>query len=252
MNGQSQKQSELELLPYLTVSSDGDTLLGFEAVGWPPILIDPLTNKSRALPFDWMEFMPPAKGPRRYYQASWNPHYAKVVFYNAHRLLIADLNSGKMTNVILEVDKTKQEHSIRWALDVQWSPNGNKLAVIATTGQLPNTFRWLLVYDIETDTIKKFDLPVGFGLNNLTWSPNSRFLLTQGDVGYIPPGYALQGVILIDIVTQNMNEINLLPEETLGEGFMVWSPNGEKVAFLCNRLKQDYKAICLSAVEVKK
>jgi Tol biopolymer transport system component len=249
---QNRAQSGLELFPYLTASSDGDTLLGFEAGGWPPILIDPLTDESRALPFDWTEFMPPTEGPRRHYQASWNPHYSKVAFYNAHRLLIADLDSGEMTEVMLGNDKAKQNHLPLWALEIQWSPDGNKLAVIATTGRLPNAFRWLFVYDLNTNRSEEIDLPADFILNNLAWAPDNRLLLAQGSVDYIPPGYALQDVILIDTVTQEMDKTDLLPEGTLGEGAMAWSPGGKWVAFLCNRLGQDYKAVCFSSAEVEK
>ena len=169
--------------------------------------------------------------------------------------MIADTDSGEMTEVMLGNDKAKQNHLPLWALEIQWSPDGNKLAVIATTGRLPNTFRWLFVYDLKANRSEEIDLPTDFNLNNLTWAPDSRFLLTQGSVGLTKKGSGLQGSLLVDIVTGQSQVKDIFPPQSIGgdTGWeLSWSPDGRLVAFYCRKSGQGYSSVCLAKVEVQK
>lgn len=234
----------------LLAGADGLGAIAFSKNRKTLLKVEDTQQKVQAI--DFSPFVAPSPTPYEWiYKTAQSPNTPWQAVYNIDHFLLINPSNGEIREVQL-ADKAKVGWNPIWALDARWSPDGQQLAIIATFGELPNRTRFLLLFDIKTDTIRQISIPQEFVLNNLTWAPNNHFLLAQGSVDYIPPGYALQGVILIDTVTQNMNEINLIPEKTLGEGSVAWSPSGKWVAFLCNRLEQNYKTICFSFVGVEK
>lgn len=186
------------------------------------------------------------------YQTAVSPDGKWQVVYNCENFLLVNSQSGTIKEIDLGNWVTDGALP-RWALEAQWSPDGQMLAVVATVDRLPNQIRFLLLLDPWKNELRTVPLPYGFPIE-LSWAPNSRLLLVQGEVGTVPPGFGLPGAMLIDVGTSEHREVKLYPEGILG-GNIAWSPDGFLLAFLCRHFEEGHLgsiAICLSSVEVEK
>lgn len=185
------------------------------------------------------------------YQTAVSPGGEWQAVYNCEHFLLVNTEEGQIKELDLGTERPGRGLP-RWATEAQWSPDGKRLAVIATVGRLPNTIRFLLLVDPWKDEIQTVSLPYGFP-TGLAWAPNGRFLLVEGVVGTIPPGFELHGARLIDTETMEQREVKIFPERSLG-GEITWSPGGGWTAFLCRPFEQGrlgHIAVCLSSVEVR-
>ena len=182
------------------------------------------------------------------YDTAVSPAGKWQVVYNCEHFLLVNTKDGTIKE--LDLGKGEGQWQPYWALDVQWSPDGEQLAVVATVGWLPNQIRFLLLVDPWTAQVKEIPIPRSFVLGDLAWDPKGCFLLAVGVVDTIPPGYGVLGTILVNTANEEIREVGLLPEGSLAGGDIAWSPNGNQVAFLCNRLEQPYAAICVSNTKV--
>ena len=182
------------------------------------------------------------------YDTAVSPDGKWQVVYNCEHFLLVNTKNGVVQE--LDLGKGKGQWQPYWALDVQWSPDGEQLAVVATVGWLPNQIRFLLLVEPWTAQVKELPIPRSFVLGDLAWDPKGCFLLAVGVVDTIPPGYGVLGTILVNTANEEIREVGLLPEGSLAGGDIAWSPNGNQVAFLCNRLELPYAAICVSNTKV--
>ncbi len=208
-----------------------------------------VTPSEERVELAFSSFAPPAPGCGWKYDTAVSPGGEWQAVYNCEHFLLVDVGRG----VIKEVDLGERLGQKRWALDAQWSPDGERLAIIATAGRLPNTVRLLLLLNPQTNKLREIPVPSEF-VDEISWAPGSRILLTKGSKGIIPPGFGLPGAMLVDIETLEQREVPLFPEGLLG-GYTAWSPDGIKVAFVCRPFKEGklgYVGICISLVGVRK
>jgi dipeptidyl aminopeptidase/acylaminoacyl peptidase len=193
---------------------------------------------------------PPSLGCGWKYDTAVSPDGKWQVVYNCEHFLLIDTKGGVIKELDLGTERPGGKGLPRWAMDAQWSPDGKRLAVIATVGLLPNPVRFLILVNPWTNELKE----IPFAADEVSWAPNSRFLLTREVVGTVPPGFELPATRLIDVDTLEQREIGLFSERLLG-GDISWSPDGALLAFLCRQFKQGrlgHVAICLSSVEVER
>ena len=200
----------------------------------------------RNLPFAQYEMRVPT--PYEWiYQTKVSPDGKWQVVFNIEHFLLISTELEQ----IKEIDLGKEFGHKRWALEAQWSPDGKKLAIIATAGYLPNTVRFLLLLNPQTNELSEIPVPPEF-VDEVSWAPGSRILLTKGGKGIIPPGFGLPGTMLVDVEALEQREVPLFPEGLLG-GDTAWSPDGTKVVFVCRPFEEGklgHVGICISPVEV--
>lgn len=204
---------------------------------------------------DFSDFAPPYPTPLEWiYHTAQSEATPWAAVYNKEFFLLMDPQTEEIQEIYLGKESSELSPDPRWALNVQWSPDGNHLAIIATLGRLPNTFRRLLIYNVETQNLKQIDIPRNFVLSNVAWFPNSRFLLAQGAIGYTNEGYGIQGNLLVDPQASQTRPVDIVATNTIGgsaQNALTWSLDGKIVVMVCLNPTQDYVALCVSEVSVK-
>ena len=206
-----------------------------------------MSPSEKGIELAFSSFAPPGSGCGWKYDTAVSPDGEWQAVYNCEHFLLMDTGKG----VIKEIDLGKEWGLPRWALEAQWSPDGKKLAIIATAGYLPNTVRFLLLLNPQTNELSEIPVPPEF-VDEVSWAPGSRILLTKGSKGIIPPGFGLPGTMLVDVEALEQREVPLFPEGLLG-GDTAWSPDGTKVVFVCRPFEEGklgHVGICISPVEV--
>ncbi len=210
----------------------------------------------REIRIGFARFAPPARtlGCGWKYDTAVSPDGKWQVVYNCEHFLLVNSEAGVIKELDLGTEVIEGRAFPRWALDAQWSPNGQMLAVVATMDRLPNQIRFLLLLDPWKNGLRAVSLPYGFP-TELSWAPNSQFLLVHGEVGTIPPGFGLPRALLVNVRSSEYREVKLYPQGMLA-GNIAWSPDGSLLAFLCRHVEEGHLgkdiAICLSSVEVGK
>ncbi|MCQ3937679.1 MAG: hypothetical protein DPW18_11620 [Chloroflexi bacterium] len=180
----------------------------------------------------------------RLLRAAQSPDSQSVVLYNDTSFVIMELKTGETTE--FKLGKWQEEY--RWALDVQWSPNGKYLAVRATAGRLPNPYSSLLIVDVKNECMWEVSVSRPFYTHEVAWSPGGRYLLLSGEVGITQKGYPIIEYRLLDLMTGQERKVNLWDAE-VGGIYFGWSPDGKTI--LINCATPERGALCAIAVEVK-
>ena len=179
------------------------------------------------------------------YQTKVSPDGKWQVVFNIEHFLLVSTQTGQ----IKEIDLGEEWGRKRWALDAQWSPDGEKLAIIATIGRLPNTIRFLLLLDPKTEHVQEIPVSRPFVIYHADWSPSGRFLLLSGAIDY-KEGFAVVEHRLLDISTGEEHKLKLFPLDPLTGASFAWSPDGKKLIVNCTR--PGLSALCTLSVEVQR
>lgn len=216
-----------------------------------------VTEEARSIlpDFEGYAHPPDARWHWEYHTANSLTGNWQAVYSSEHFLLI-DVVKGVIEEITLPGQQlgVSSRPAKTWALLAVWSPDGGKLAIIATTGDIPIDYVWLYIYDVQTKETTTLEMPPDIYFSNLAWGPNNRFLLVQGDVGPSKNGTVLQGVWLLDIVTGKREAKTLFPPESIGGMVgqeLIWSPDGRLIAFHCYKWGQGFAGTCISEVTVK-
>ena len=218
-----------EAYHYPLVAPDGESLILYNVQTKQASI---LTNASlQELPI-LSQALAPLAVSRREGEYGWfhsvsSPASRWTAVFNMEHFSLVDLNTGESQ----EIDLGRL-----WTDAVHWSPDGQKLAMMAAEGGYGNLlFKKLLILDIESGQIGEVD--VGFRyVTDAAWSPDSKHLLISADTGaaqsYQGAEYKTADLFWVDISSSQVQLISLLPEDT-GMGFnwgLSWAPDGKKIA----------------------
>ena len=122
----------------------------------------------------------------------------------------------------------------RWPFAVRWSPDGQRLAVLAATGAGALTSLELLVLELSAASARLVPLPSNF-VTEFAWAPNSQHLLTWA-ITSSDGATSWANLYLADALTGATRV--MLPEVRFGSSYrwtwnMDWSPTGTVVASNC-------------------
>ncbi len=204
--------------------------------------------KQGDIKMNFARFSPPARnlGCGWKYDTSVSPDGKWQVVYNCEHFLLVNSENGEIKEIDLG-DWVTDAVIPRWALEAQWSPDGQMVAVVATAGMLPNQIRFLLLVDPFTGNLHEVSISRPFVIYEVQWSPAGRFLLLSGATRY-EEGYAVVGHRLVDVSTGKERDVVLLPSNELGGASFAWSPDGKRIIINCTRPGQP--ALCNLQVEI--
>ncbi len=113
------------------------------------------------------------------YKTRVSPDGGWQVVFNIEHFLLINARTGQ----IKEVDLGERLGQKRWALDAQWSPDGERLAIVATAGRLPNTVRLLLLLNPQTNKLREIPVPSEFvdEVKLGAWQPDPANKREQGN-----------------------------------------------------------------------
>ncbi len=204
-----------------------------------------VTPSEERVELAFSSFAPPAPGCGWKYDTAVSPGGEWQAVYNCEHFLLVDVGRG----VIQEVDLGERLGQKRWALDAQWSPDGEKLVIIATIDRLPNSIRFLLLLDPKTERVREISVSRPFVIYHADWAPSGRFLLLSGAIDY-KEGFAVVEHRLLDVFTGQERKLNLFPSDPLTGASFAWSPDGRKLMVNCTR--PGLSALCTIPVEVRR
>lgn len=182
------------------------------------------------------------------YRTAVSPDGEWQVVYNYEHFLLVGSEDGTIKEFDLG-DWITDGALPRWALEARWSPDGQKLAVIATAGRLPNPVRFLLLLNPRTGTLRQIPVSSPFVIYGLDWSPAGRFLLLSGAISYTEEGYAVIEHRLLDVATGQERKVVLLPNALQGASF-AWTSSGKRIIINCTEPGKG--ALCILSVEVQR
>jgi len=152
-----------------------------------------------------------------------------VAVYNFDHFQLLDFATGEVQEVRLWPGD--------WVLRIDsahWSPDGQKLALLVTSGDLPIPFMRLFILDVASLQMTEIHTDFRY-ITNVTWTPDNTNLLITAHTGMAQTeagnDYTTDALFLIDIVA---HQIKLLPLLSIDSsiGFtwnLSWSPDGEKI-----------------------
>jgi len=163
-------------------------------------------------------------------QSTSSPATSWTAIYNRGHFSLVDLQTG--TSQAVALDDTGQ-----WVDYAVWSPDGQKLALLVTEGDLPLPYEKLFVLDTANLELSEIETDFQY-VTNVTWAPDSENLLiiaktndktidSQGDK------YTISQLFLVNIFSESISHVPVLPNTTV-TGFiwkLSWSPDGKKIAF---------------------
>lgn len=244
--------------PSLAATSDGRHLAFLsKAADLRPQMFDTSLSQRQTLPFalPWISStellsLGQQDGPIPY-QAAWPADGNRTAYYNDTGLYLVDLVASHMC----EIDLGTQMDGKRWAVDVQWSPDGRYLAALTTVGDPIVRFIDLTVIDMRTGKTRLINLGRQY-LAAFSWAPDSHHLvvLAEADRSSRANQYDLY---VVDAVTGDSRPV--LPGNPLmfaGAYGIAWSPKGKAIAVACPDVDLTSGTIsegrlCIVGVEVK-
>jgi WD40 repeat protein len=183
------------------------------------------------------------------YKTAVSPDGKWQVVYNCEHFLLMDTKGGVIKELDLGTERPGGKGLPRWAMDAQWSPDGKKLAIIATRGNLPSTVWFLLLMNPQTGALQEVSLSRPFVVYEVQWSPNGRFLLASGAIDY-KEGVAIIEHRLIDLSIGQERKLHLFPSDPTRGSSFAWSPDGKKLILNCT--EPGLAALCVLPVEVQR
>ncbi len=209
-----------------------------------------MSPSEKGIELAFSSFAPPGSGCGWKYDTAVSPDGEWQAVYNCEHFLLMDTGKG----VIKEIDLGKEWGLPRWALDAQWSPDGEKLAVVASIGDSLPRATQLLLLDLQGEHIREIEKPPGIVLSELDWAPGGRVLLTFGDREE-GGGKFTPVVFLIDTESGDWRELDIFPSPVAAGPYpgseAAWSPDGRYLLFYCSPRGVVVWRLCLSPVEVR-
>ena len=200
---------------------------------------------------DFARFAPPARnlGCGWKYDTAVSPDGRWQVVYNCEHFLLVNSERGTIRKIDLGTEVIEGQFP-RWALDAQWSRDGQQLAVVYTFGDFLPRITGLLILDPWEGRVRKIERPPGLLFSEVDWVPEERHLLVSG-LEAMGEGIFLPRMWLVDVKMGRIRELDL-PVARSGDprGGAAWSPDGKHLIFYCRPKSASGPALCLASVEV--
>lgn len=260
--------------PYLAVSADGQQFVAFPTAeaGRPSVFAPAAASAPQR--FEYRPLVPTSvfttlgDNQAQAYdaiplRASWHPAGTAVAIYDEHGFALVDAASGSVCSIDLGSSTDPERAEPWWVFTLRWSPDGRWLALRLATGTtLPIQQMQDVLFDLQTGVMRPLKTDAD-ALQEVAWSPDSRYLLALGRVGHAEASRVpFLGLFLIDIASGTSQRILPAHQYILGGGYLfeggrlAWSPDGKTVLFQCvDEPKADalvaVEGICASQVEVQ-
>ena len=184
------------------------------------------------------------------YDTAVSPDGKWQVVYNCEHFLL--VNSETETINELDLGTEVMERAFpRWALDAQWSPDGQQLAIASTFGDFLPRITQLLVFDPWRGKVREIERPPGIIFSEVDWGPEGRYLLVSG-LETKGEGTFLPRMWLVDIGGR-IRDLDLpVARSEDPRGGTAWSPDGKSLLFYCRPTSASESVLCLSSVEVER
>ncbi|MBX2999290.1 MAG: PD40 domain-containing protein [Caldilineaceae bacterium] len=219
--------------PYIATDVEGKKILLVDKAQTQPLVFDAVQSRLESLPFSLSSLQQEVY--RGAYRIAWQPHGDQIVYYDNMALYLGDVATGKFCQVDLGNDERYGKH---WVLGAKWSPNGRYLAMEVTAGEIPVSFVGLRILDTVTNAVHILDMEARYTLET-AWGPDSRHLITLGQIEVLDSGRPLFGLYLVDVISGKFNRI--LPTYTFStgtyayeDGGLAWSPDGKSLLTRCS------------------
>lgn len=142
---------------------------------------------------------------------AWAPDGGQLIFVRNATLIVLDLESGEETPILAAV---VNPHS------PVWSPDGSKIAVIATGSGATDVF----TMNVDGSEVTNLTND-GRYENSVDWSPDGRELVFSGYVYEEGGGWALQTISADGSNRRRVTQADMFAVSPS------WSPNGRRIAF---------------------
>jgi len=161
---------------------------------------------------------------------AWSPDGKQIAFVSnrsgEYRIHLLDLNGGEP--ILLRPNLLTVHDS-----GPSWSPDGTRLAFHAVMAEPRNND--LLIFDLHTGQVENLTQTPEVHELDPVWSPDGRsiafWINAQGG-----PKDENTEVYLMDVATKKVTNLSRHPSS---DGFPSWSPDGQTLLFLSNRLQRD-------------
>jgi hypothetical protein len=165
-------------------------------------------------------------GPFARYQTARNDVTDWVDIHNGEKFLLLNRETGEVRDV--DLGNGPGDWGPLGAVYAAWSPDKQKVAIIAAPDALypPLPFTQLLILSVNTNEIELIEDDFTF-IADLAWAPDSRQILIKRKVDTYE-GYTVHALFLVDILSNDVTLVPVLPENALGGSFngLAWSPDG--------------------------
>jgi hypothetical protein len=203
---------------------------------------------------DFARFAPPARnlGCGWKYDTVISPGGKWQVVYNCEHFLLVNSERGTIRKIDLGTEVIEGRFP-RWALDAQWSQDGQQLAVVYTFGDSLPRITGLLILDPWEERVRKIERPPGLLFSEVDWAPEGRHLLVSG-LEVRGEGTFLPRMWLVDVKTGRIRDLDLFPVARSEDprGGAAWSPEGKYLLFYCRPKSVSGAALCLASAEVER
>lgn len=238
-----------DVIPTLALAPDSQRLWYFLRTDpLQPYIYDVQLNTSQPAPFHLSSFLSPKPdlewiihSDPPLFKLAWHPDGVQLLIYSQYWTLLLNHQTGHVCEVELIDSENYKPEIINlppWPVSVQWSPDGNYLAIMLTTHfRLSTLHTDLMVLNFATNeryTLSLGDLVPPYyqrQIIDLMWSPDSRYIAVLALVNRPNSYESATGLFVVEAVTGASTRI--LPDYLFGPTWgdqLAWHPTGEWLA----------------------
>lgn len=177
------------------------------------------------------EPLPPVGfGPYPQYQATWSEKTDWIAYYHPEKLVLINPQTNQTQTV--DLGKEPGDRGQWGAIDAAWSPDGQRLAIIATSSEVTSTivpFTQLIIYDPTAGKVQLIADNFTY-ITNIAWAPDNEHVLVSGVIRQNKAGLDVNALFLVDVTTQQIVPVPVMPDEAFGLNWhrsLAWSPDGK-------------------------
>jgi Tol biopolymer transport system component len=153
-----------------------------------------------------------------------------IAYHNMDGFQLANSQSGERQSIDLKKFGGNELEPL-WVTDAEWSPDGQKLALIVTQGRSLYPFTNLYILDWPAGTLRKIDDTFTY-VTDIAWSPDSQHLLIGAVIGRDEYGVDITALYITNVSIPSEILPVPIPVDGLGINFgggLTWSPDGKTV-----------------------
>lgn len=189
-------------------------------------------------------------------KSSWHPNGEEIAFYSSDGLFLVNARTG----TTCDVDLGEMDGRQRWVLSANWSPDGQFLALLTSSGGSLGDLSFISLDVLERTNGRLYSVVLDSNYAiDVTWMPNSRHMI----VGVQEKG--TEGLVYISLRLVDFMQgtfTSVLPQTIVGygtyshEGAIEIASDGSKLALNCPLLADLSKPateqrICMASIAIK-